>query len=1131
LSPSSSQLKSSGINTSGSSALSAVEEASSVIPEQVAENPMIGILNQDQSKSNVAPVSPSEWRIWADKLTEQGFGQLHMETLSKKHQIWWPVTRARELLGSYLKKDLPELESLPGFGEKKLNSLVGIVRRTISELQGPSSALPSEEASPPGAQDAGSPPTPEQLSNPVAFVTPVQWREWADRLREDDCQDLQMGPLAAEHKQWWPANKSTELLGKYLDLDLHEIVDLPNFGDRRLTALLGIVRGTVAGLQVPSEDDEPVVDRIEQRWQPGDPPCPFVWQQLVCAARERQLSDLVLGEEALRLDLKWPDKRHDETVGLYLELSLSELLQRRGFGTQKASRLMAILFSLLKNPPRAITSDTSVPADPFSPNDTLQDRLRALISTLPPRDQTILHRRYGFDCESEQTLEEVGVVLKRTRERVRQLENRALKTLRAKSEDYKLLQRFGEELRGSWSAISDGYGVLHPNALGVVQRHWGGTLSLLLAILGQKIEDALDRLLLRVGEGWYRGPLSNEDLLLTEMLLSGQLTSGQSPHRLPLPVDTVASLINRPSLEILVAGRLSRSVDQIDGYITKNKPTAGNRRAIRIHRVMKECTRKQPFMTLAEVVAAFPEAQREKSDLSRNIESSMKANSQLFLSMGVKQWRVLENDFNLAEEANANGLPSADPLERVVSSGGLAGAIENFLAKNGPQRLVDICNWVDVQKADGYSRSSVAPTLMRSEFIRMAPGLYGLPEHLLDPGALESARDLLLTPRACREFLRARFSGDAAETFVLWDTAMEVKWLHWADDSLKENLLYVCEPSRWVDLPESVIEQYQEEKQQARYTLDSSMEASSTELPALRDLVVALVHASFSATVGWVEVNQATRRRNDNSNGVLVLKYLVALGAVKSTTDPRIAHPSTDRARDLAQQATRFLHLGGDLEWGSKMGEQILQELEGNEGVPEDSWVDSEEIASRASAEIFRHNHTSRVSLQPEHVECLLTLGRTIASADGRIDQTELGRIDTLLKDHRSETLEDGNQTSLERVKAIEDSGCALKVARALTAQTTVGQRLAILRELFNIALADGVYEDAEDEVLENLADALEIPKSAHYQLQEQARSQERRQETREDVTDDVGTGTHSSTKPTQPTHVDQLLSHIFGGE
>jgi len=69
------------------------------------------------------------------------------------------------------------------------------------------------------------------------------------------------------------------------------------------------------------------------------------------------------------------------------------------------------------------------------PDVTTADNLRSVeladaLQVLNPRMRLVLARRFGLDGEAPQTLEEVGASLGITRERVRQLESRALRELR-----------------------------------------------------------------------------------------------------------------------------------------------------------------------------------------------------------------------------------------------------------------------------------------------------------------------------------------------------------------------------------------------------------------------------------------------------------------------------------------------------------------------------------------------------------------------------------------------------------------------------------------------------------------------------------------------------------------------------
>jgi RNA polymerase primary sigma factor len=65
----------------------------------------------------------------------------------------------------------------------------------------------------------------------------------------------------------------------------------------------------------------------------------------------------------------------------------------------------------------------------------LRKRLTGMIDELPDREQRVLHLRYGLGGENPHTLEEVGTILHISRERVRQLQMRAIDHLRLAAPD------------------------------------------------------------------------------------------------------------------------------------------------------------------------------------------------------------------------------------------------------------------------------------------------------------------------------------------------------------------------------------------------------------------------------------------------------------------------------------------------------------------------------------------------------------------------------------------------------------------------------------------------------------------------------------------------------------------------
>jgi RNA polymerase primary sigma factor len=78
-----------------------------------------------------------------------------------------------------------------------------------------------------------------------------------------------------------------------------------------------------------------------------------------------------------------------------------------------------------------------------APDETVGDRelsreTRDLLKLLSPREEQVLRMRFGIDAPGDLTLEEVGKSFELTRERIRQIETKALRKLRLPSFHRKL---------------------------------------------------------------------------------------------------------------------------------------------------------------------------------------------------------------------------------------------------------------------------------------------------------------------------------------------------------------------------------------------------------------------------------------------------------------------------------------------------------------------------------------------------------------------------------------------------------------------------------------------------------------------------------------------------------------------
>jgi RNA polymerase primary sigma factor len=68
----------------------------------------------------------------------------------------------------------------------------------------------------------------------------------------------------------------------------------------------------------------------------------------------------------------------------------------------------------------------------------LRDQVAEVLSSLSPRERRVLDLRYGLESGKQHTLDEIGNELGVTRERIRQIETKALRKLRHPSRSKKL---------------------------------------------------------------------------------------------------------------------------------------------------------------------------------------------------------------------------------------------------------------------------------------------------------------------------------------------------------------------------------------------------------------------------------------------------------------------------------------------------------------------------------------------------------------------------------------------------------------------------------------------------------------------------------------------------------------------
>jgi RNA polymerase primary sigma factor len=143
--------------------------------------------------------------------------------------------------------------------------------------------------------------------------------------------------------------------------------------------------------------------------------------------------------------------RRELAQRLNREPTIVELATESGFTEKRVEQLLDLVEDpvSLETPVgdgESLYADLIEDVNSARPDDTTAQKLRgtelsAALSRLNPRMRKVLTLRFGLNDEKPQTLEQVGADLGVTRERVRQLESRALRELRTVAPDLELYLR------------------------------------------------------------------------------------------------------------------------------------------------------------------------------------------------------------------------------------------------------------------------------------------------------------------------------------------------------------------------------------------------------------------------------------------------------------------------------------------------------------------------------------------------------------------------------------------------------------------------------------------------------------------------------------------------------------------
>jgi RNA polymerase primary sigma factor len=144
-----------------------------------------------------------------------------------------------------------------------------------------------------------------------------------------------------------------------------------------------------------------------------------------------QISKMFRAKHALTQRLGYPPSV-DELAG-ELDMPPSQVKQMLKTARYPLSLEMPIIIDEDSVLGDFIEDSETPPPDETATNNLLRQQLENVLSVLPPREVRILKLRFGLPDGRQHTLREVGEKMGVTRERVRQIEAKALSRLRSPS--------------------------------------------------------------------------------------------------------------------------------------------------------------------------------------------------------------------------------------------------------------------------------------------------------------------------------------------------------------------------------------------------------------------------------------------------------------------------------------------------------------------------------------------------------------------------------------------------------------------------------------------------------------------------------------------------------------------------
>lgn len=614
----------------------------------------------------------------------------------------------------------------------------------------------------------------------------------------------------------------------------------------------------------------------------------------------------------------------------------NKLLQYKNFGRTTVNELKALVEQFLDE--QANNSIENIHSK------DLTQVMSELLGSLKQKEYKVLSCRYGFSNGIIMTLEEIGDSLGLTRERIRQIEQKALKKLRSKTKINLIYNAILNDQIKIFDSLSDSKRVIWKKK--GIMNQLPGESRLAIDIAFNSFSSWLRSMAVEFDKGWLRADLDTAEFTACQNKIKDILVG----RRLPIPFEIVTESLEGEHHYAHFCASLLNSYYFFEGIVFSSQPGRRKQRQAQLYRLLQTALYKK----IETLVDLYNDKYPSRQCSARDAQIVMADAPHLFLSLNEYGWTTLginvsdprnkpDEPFEPSDEDNSDIAINDEPPANLVS------AVKQLLEENGPHHFVALRDHFVESFADKYSQNSFGPVLITyPDFERLAPGVYGLKKHI-HPAMLSQHKELLLNERDCALYIVSRWAGEQMLAYPWWTYEMEYAWCNWAQryssGPIFYSLMAISEPHNWPVNNDERLYWMEIKKTKAHYSFQYPFKYPLSDcLPTLRDLYAIMVVAYSQSSMNWIRVNRVLGRRVDNQLSATYMAVLTALDALQSNDHWQLPHQEGAHLIDLITELSLHLSKQGDVTWKSDIGQSYLHYMENKVLHDPLGWIKKDEL-------------------------------------------------------------------------------------------------------------------------------------------------------------------------------------------